>query len=104
MLDLAAEGEIRGHIDAVRFCGDVIGGISLLSDSVLRLVHEKEPALKCDYLLRRRSLYVMRGAARYEYTHAVLGSGESFFQDRPVPRQRRISIILRCEPSQQTDS
>ena len=98
ILDLEATGEIKPHIDAVRFCGNTIAGLSLLSDSVFRLVHDKRPDLVCDYLLKRRSLYVMRSTARYEFTHAILGQNESMFSGQPVIRSRRISIIFRCEP------
>lgn len=44
-----------------QFCGDVIAGLSLLSDSVMRLTmvsHEQE--YREDFLLPRRSLYIMK--------------------------------------------
>lgn len=40
ILDLHAEGHIRPHIDNERYCGDVISGVSLLSPSVMQLVHK----------------------------------------------------------------
>lgn len=39
------------------------------------------------------------GAARYKYNHAILSDKESFFEQKKVPRGRRISIICRCEPN-----
>ncbi|KAJ8971174.1 hypothetical protein NQ317_013369 [Molorchus minor] len=42
ILDLDQKGYIKPHIDAVRFCGDTIAGLSLLTDSVMRLVHDKK--------------------------------------------------------------
>ncbi|XP_039960119.1 alpha-ketoglutarate-dependent dioxygenase alkB homolog 7, mitochondrial [Bactrocera tryoni] len=42
ILDLAAEGVIKPHVDSTRYCGNTIAGISLLSDSVMRLVRVEE--------------------------------------------------------------
>ncbi|KYN27733.1 putative alpha-ketoglutarate-dependent dioxygenase ABH7 [Trachymyrmex cornetzi] len=113
ILDLAPEGWIKPHIDSVRsrtiftiyfvlytyfFCGGIIAGLSLLSDSVMRLAmegHEKE-CVAC-FLLPRRSLYIMSGIARYKYNHEILKSEESYFEGRHVPKGRRISIICRTE-------
>ncbi|ALC44481.1 CG14130 [Drosophila busckii] len=38
ILDLEADGVIKPHVDSTRYCGNTIAGISLLSDSVMRLV------------------------------------------------------------------
>ncbi|XP_067119274.1 alpha-ketoglutarate-dependent dioxygenase alkB homolog 7, mitochondrial isoform X2 [Centruroides vittatus] len=59
ILDLEKTGYIKPHIDSVRFCGDTIAGLSLLSDCVMRLVREDDPTSRLDALLKRRSLYVM---------------------------------------------
>lgn len=98
VLDLAEDGVIKPHIDSVRFCGNTIAGLSLLSDSVMRLVHEKDKAQVVDILLKRRSLYIMKNTARYEFTHEILGNVYSKFGDRIIPRERRISVICRNEP------
>ncbi|XP_054728688.1 alpha-ketoglutarate-dependent dioxygenase alkB homolog 7, mitochondrial [Anastrepha obliqua] len=42
ILDLAAAGVIKPHVDSTRYCGNTIAGISLLSDSVMRLVRVDE--------------------------------------------------------------
>lgn len=42
ILDLAEEGVIKPHVDSTRYCGNTIAGISLLSDSVMRLVRVDE--------------------------------------------------------------
>ncbi|KAL6431375.1 hypothetical protein ACFW04_007184 [Cataglyphis niger] len=99
ILDLASEGWIKPHIDSVRFCGGIIAGLSLLTDSVMKLTmegHEKECVEY--FLLPRRSLYIMSGVARYKYNHEILKSEESYFEGRHVPKSRRISIICRSEP------
>nr|XP_003216811.1 PREDICTED: alpha-ketoglutarate-dependent dioxygenase alkB homolog 7, mitochondrial [Anolis carolinensis] len=98
VLDLAKTGYIKPHVDSVKFCGCTIAGLSLLSSSVMRLVHEQNPQDCLDLLLERRSLYILRGPARYEYTHEILKDEDSFFNGRKVPRERRISVICRNLP------
>ncbi|CAH0548885.1 unnamed protein product [Brassicogethes aeneus] len=98
ILDLDKKGYIKPHIDAVRFCGDTIAGLSLLTDSVMRLVHDKHKNLHADVLLKRRSLYIMKNAARFDYTHEILSNENSFFKGDPVNKDRRISVICRNEP------
>lgn len=95
VLDVAAEGCVKPHIDSVRFCGNVIAGVSLLTDSVMRLVHEKQKELTVDLLLKRRSLYILRGIGRYEFTHEVLHNDRSYFNGLKIEKNRRISIICR---------
>ena len=47
-------------------------------------------------LLEPRSLYMMRGAARYDYTHEIHGGSETWPVDgREVHRGRRISLMFR---------
>ncbi|CAG9558860.1 unnamed protein product [Danaus chrysippus] len=98
VLDLAAAGHIKPHIDAVRFCGNTIAGLCLLSSAVMRLTHEKKPHIQFDALLERRALYVMSGVARYEFTHAVLGGEPSMFRGKRVIRGRRVAVICREQP------
>ncbi|CAB1342261.1 unnamed protein product, partial [Coregonus sp. 'balchen'] len=59
ILDLDKAGYIKPHIDSVKFCGSSIAGLSLLSDSVMRLVREDEPAEWLDLFLPHRSLYIL---------------------------------------------
>ncbi|KAK0395131.1 hypothetical protein QR680_001131 [Steinernema hermaphroditum] len=99
ILDLHKDGKIKPHIDSIRYCGDVITGISLLSDAVMRLRHKDKPdELIVDLLLKRRSLYKLSGIGRYDFMHEVLGEDESIFDNVKIPRDRRISIICRDLP------
>lgn len=98
ILDLEENGVIMPHIDSIKFCGTKIAGISLLSDSVMRLIHKEEKNKILDVLLKRRSLYIISGITRYCYTHEILGNENSMFGDKIVKKQRRISIICRNEP------
>ncbi|CAK5037418.1 unnamed protein product [Meloidogyne enterolobii] len=106
ILDLHECGFIRPHVDESRYCGGIISGLSLLSTSIMRLVHTN-PQLsniyKADLLLPRRSLYRLTGLARFEFTHEILANEESNFRGKYVPRQRRISVICREFPTSQND-
>lgn len=65
----------------------------------MRLVHDKNKDLIVDILLERRSLYVMKNAARYDYTHEILSNEFSKFRGKFVEKDRRISVICRNAPS-----
>lgn len=125
ILDLAKDGIIKPHVDSSRYCGTTIAGLSLLTDCIMRLkrVDEKKyvqpkmgedsrtptenktddsrPSVEythfVDALLRRRSLYVMKNTARYNFTHEVLATN-SKFNGVEVEKGRRISIICRNQP------
>ncbi|XP_029364925.1 alpha-ketoglutarate-dependent dioxygenase alkB homolog 7, mitochondrial [Echeneis naucrates] len=98
VLDLDKSGYIKPHIDSVKFCGTTIAGLSLLSDSIMRLVNENARNEWLDLLLPRRSLYILRDQARYNFTHEILKDEESVFGGQRIPRQRRISVICRNLP------
>lgn len=98
ILDLEENGVIMPHIDSIKFCGSTIAGVSLLSDSVMRLIQENNKNYILDILLKRRSLYIMTGLARYNYTHEILGNENSKFGSKEVRKSRRISVICRNEP------
>lgn len=123
ILDLAADGIIKPHVDSSRYCGSTIAGLSLMTDCIMRLrrVDEKEyeqnkldqntpdspqpkhqsaSAIKkefdyfADVLLKRRSLYIMKDSARYKFSHEVLATN-SLFKGNEIVKGRRISIICR---------
>ena len=60
ILDLHKDGCIRPHIDATRYCGARLAGLSLVSDSIMRLRHREHEYAIVDLHLARRSLYVLR--------------------------------------------
>ncbi|CAI5441699.1 unnamed protein product [Caenorhabditis angaria] len=99
ILDLHKNGVIKPHIDSIRYCGDVITGVSLLSDAIMRLRHkDRKDELIVDLLMPRRSLYRLGELGRYEFTHEVLGENESIWESSKIERNRRISIICRDIP------
>lgn len=139
ILDLAADGIIKPHVDSSRYCGSTIAGLSLLTDCIMRLKRVDESKYKqnrfgeeegeqqeggernglsrrsnyensnwtddtanefnyfVDVLLKRRSLYIMKDSARYNFSHEVLPSN-STFAGKEVVKERRISIICRNQP------
>ena len=84
VLDLAADGYITPHVDSVKFSGDLVCGVSLLSSAVMTLAPESPPEVasafdaKARLYLPRRSLYVLSGNARYHFTHSVEGGDASW--------------------------
>ncbi|KAF5284204.1 hypothetical protein FQR65_LT00204 [Abscondita terminalis] len=102
ILDLNKQGYIKPHIDSTRFCGDTITGLSLLTDCIMKLVHDTSKELYANILLKRRSLYVMKGAARFDYTHEILANDHSMFKGARIEKDRRISVICRNSPNDET--
>ncbi|XP_064105353.1 uncharacterized protein LOC135214864 [Macrobrachium nipponense] len=100
ILDLAKTGVIKPHVDSVRFCGNIISGVCLLSDAVMRLVHVNNKDQVIDVMLPRRALYIMRDGSRYNYTHEILEENKSFFGSIAVLRDRRVSVICRNNPKE----
>ncbi|KAJ6649120.1 Alpha-ketoglutarate-dependent dioxygenase alkB like 7, mitochondrial, partial [Pseudolycoriella hygida] len=123
ILDLAENGVIKPHVDSSRYCGTTIAGLSLLSDSVMRLVRTDETkymqtkngsnadeyrtlpkslnatsSFYADVLLKQRSLYIMRDTSRYNFTHEILGNEHGYFKGEKVTKTRRISVICRNSP------
>uniref|UniRef100_A0A914XY32 Uncharacterized protein n=1 Tax=Panagrolaimus superbus TaxID=310955 RepID=A0A914XY32_9BILA len=85
-----------------KYCGDTISGVSLLSDSVMRLRHKDEKEIYIvDLWLKRRSLYKLTGIGRYDFTHEILAKEDSKFNGVEVPKDRRISVICRDMPQKE---
>ncbi|XP_057564892.1 alpha-ketoglutarate-dependent dioxygenase alkB homolog 7, mitochondrial isoform X1 [Hippopotamus amphibius kiboko] len=59
VLDLEPRGYIKPHVDSIKFCGSTIAGLSLLSPSIMRLVHTQEPGAWLELLLEPGSLYIL---------------------------------------------
>lgn len=104
-IDLKRNGELKAHVDSVKFSGDLVAGISLLSSSIMRLKPDKDDEQGdnasgfVDLYLPPLSLYVLTSVSRYQYLHELLPSG-AFFEilDKhkiPVQRDRRLSVIFR---------
>lgn len=77
-------GRIDRHVDSVKFSGNVVAGLCLLSPAVMRLYHEHSDAVVSLYL-PVSCLYVMSGEARYNWGHAIV-SGTNGDQEDPNRR------------------
>ncbi|VDK32850.1 unnamed protein product [Taenia asiatica] len=120
VLDLAPTGWIKPHVDSIRYCGGLVAVLSLLADSVARFTVAPEsevapstallpssrmdlmlppPGASTDVWVRRRMLYIMRGATRYRLTHAILPNDAQIpGTDHVVHRDRRITVMCRPRP------
>lgn len=79
---------IAAHIDHVKQFGNIILCISLGSDIVIDFIGEGR---KISHLIKENSLYIMSGAARYEYSHEIAARKS----DNGVARKNRISLTYR---------
>jgi len=106
VVDLASDGFITPHVDSIKFSGGLVCGVSLLSSAVMTLRPENQQYADNDdasvrMFLPRRSLYVLSGAARYDFTHSIEArASESIELPRPEDgdgeeKGRRISLIFR---------
>jgi len=108
-IDLSKNGRLDAHVDSVKFSGEIVAGISLLSDSIMRLRPAKGEWIDdtsnessggyVDLYLPKLSLYCLHGMSRFHYSHELLPS-DSVYQihgreDVQVTRGRRLSIIFR---------
>ena len=93
ILDLLPEGSIASHIDHIEYSGEYIVGLSLNSHAVMTLQHKNLDAA-FDLLLPRRSLYVLQGAARFEWEHSI-ARHPTFDGEQLAPKGRRVSVIFR---------
>jgi alkylated DNA repair protein alkB family protein 7 len=72
ILDLHEDGHIKPHIDSTRYCGRVVTGLSLLSDSVMRLRHkDHKDSWIIDMYLPRRSLYKIWFVFKLKTSNAI---------------------------------
>lgn len=108
---------VGAHVDNIKFSGDFIASLSLNSTRILRLSPSKyekeyyqsvsEQALFVDspeddkkdsfeLYAPSRSLYMIIGPMRYDFTHAILGKDQTPWKlKESVPVSRRLSIIFR---------
>lgn len=104
-IELKEDGYLKPHVDSIKFSGDIVAGLSLLSPSIMRLKKEDnnssdDSGHHVDLLLLPLSLYVLSGESRYSYTHELLDSGSEFCSDLDgsssvIQRGKRLSLIFR---------
>eukprot|EP00048_Salpingoeca_helianthica_P001517 m.49808 g.49808 ORF g.49808 m.49808 type:complete len:293 (-) comp11518_c0_seq2:33-911(-) len=98
VLDLAEnKGAVLPHVDSVDYVGQVVCGLSLLTPSIMQFKHVKTGAY-FRVLLPERSLYIMRGSARFDFTHEVFGGPDLEWKGARMPRTRRLVVLFRDDP------
>ncbi|KAJ1647651.1 hypothetical protein IWQ61_010071 [Dispira simplex] len=99
ILDLHPQGAIQAHVDNTEFSGDYVAGLCLLSPTVMKFTHVKDPDCVLKVLLPQRCFYVQRHALRYQFTHEIPSNQDQAegnrFNGQIVSRSRRISILFR---------
>merc|ERR1719445_661614 len=80
----AAQG-IAQHTDRTHVFGPVVAGLSLFSAVVIEFRAKKGGAVK-EVLLPPRSVFIMTGPARYEWTHGIKAEREHKFCGHRVRR------------------
>ncbi|MCB9994860.1 MAG: alpha-ketoglutarate-dependent dioxygenase AlkB [Rhodospirillales bacterium] len=83
---------ISAHVDCVPCFGDTIASLSLGSGAVMQFTNGQE---KHDLYLEPRSLIILSGPARYEWTHAIPTRKSDVVDGLKIERGRRISLTFR---------
>lgn len=83
---------ISAHVDCVPCFGDVIASLSLGSGAAMQLTKSDE---KQTLYLESRSLVILSGTARYEWTHAIPARKSDVVNEFKIERERRISLTFR---------
>ena len=83
---------ISRHIDDTRQFGPVIASLSL--NSRIEMQFQRNCEISTKYL-KPRSLYCLKGDARYKWTHAIIPRKTDTVNGKRVARDRRISVTYR---------
>ncbi|ORZ06219.1 hypothetical protein BCR42DRAFT_496389, partial [Absidia repens] len=95
LLDLAAHGEIRGHVDNIEASGSVVAGLCLKSPAKMVLEHVDDPSCQVAIFLPPRCFYIQRDTVRYQFKHAIMGPEASVWNGKPFEKTDRISLMFR---------
>lgn len=83
---------ITSHVDCIPCFDEVIISLSLAASVVMDL---KCQGRHVPLLLDPRSLLVLRGEARYAWTHGIARRQHDTIDGRVIPRARRVSVTFR---------
>ncbi len=83
---------IASHIYCVPCFDDVVISLSLAAPVVMDL---KQKEHHVPILLEARSLLVLRGEARYQWTHGIAKRQQDTIDGQVIPRERRLSVTFR---------
>lgn len=85
---------ISAHVDCVPCFGGTIASLTLGSGAIMQFQNMYD-GRKEELYLQERSLIVLSGAARYEWTHAILGRKSDIVNGFKLERRRRVSLTFR---------
>ena len=85
---------IAAHIDCAPCFGAEIASISLLSGCLMRFTSVETDGV-FDQYLAPRSLALMQGEARYQWTHGIAARKSDVVSGQKLQRGRRISLTFR---------
>jgi alkylated DNA repair dioxygenase AlkB len=85
---------IGAHVDCEPCFGGVILSISLLSPVVMDFRH-RQTKRHIEIVLSPRSLLIMSGESRYDWTHGIAARSHDVIGGVKQPRLRRVSMTLR---------
>nr|MCU0491978.1 alpha-ketoglutarate-dependent dioxygenase AlkB [Chloroflexaceae bacterium] len=83
---------IADHVDCTPCFNDVVISLSLASAVVMDV---KQKGQSVPVLLEPRSLLVLRGEARYDWTHGIARRQHDTVNGEILPRGRRLSVTFR---------
>lgn len=83
---------ISAHVDCVPCFDNTIASLSLGSGAIMQFTKDGE---KQELYLKPRSLIVLSGEARYEWTHAISARKSDVVNGFKIGRERRISLTFR---------
>eukprot|EP01089_Gocevia_fonbrunei_P002554 TRINITY_DN12502_c1_g1_i1.p1 TRINITY_DN12502_c1_g1~~TRINITY_DN12502_c1_g1_i1.p1 ORF type:complete len:222 (-),score=35.48 TRINITY_DN12502_c1_g1_i1:656-1321(-) len=84
---------IKPHIDRVLW-GDSVAGLSLGSSCIMRFGSLADKKV-CPVFLAPRSLYILTGDSRYNWTHGIKYATQDEWKNTIINRGRRVSITFR---------
>ena len=86
---------IGGHIDREPWFKDTIISLSLGWSCIMEFTNQDDKTKKVPVWLARRSIAVLREAARYTWLHGIPARKSDVWDGRKYSRQRRVSLTFR---------
>jgi len=86
---------ISAHVDLPTAFGPTVATLSLGHAVFMQFTPKKSPHTPIQVLLPRRSLCILRGESRNDWTHAIVARHSDRIRGKVVPRQTRVSVTFR---------
>ena len=83
---------IAPHIDCEPCFGGTVATLSIGSTAIMHFANETE---KLPVFLEQRSLAILKGEARYNWTHGIAKRKKDTIENYVIPRARRVSLTFR---------